>query len=113
MVPPSPLRSAGVTGDLLDGLRDLVRAVAREEVARALAEVTNPSEYLTTAEAATHARVEQGTIRRWIRAGRLTGHRSGRKLVVRRADLERLMRGDEAGELSDDQIDAMARRLAG
>lgn len=48
-------------------------------------------EYLSTAEAARLAGVHRETIIRWIREGRLTEHRAGRCVRVKRGDLERLL----------------------
>jgi excisionase family DNA binding protein len=73
------------------GWRELIVDVVREEVRRVLGEATQSDEYLTTAEAAEVAKVAQGTIRRWIRDGRLTPHHAGRELRVRRLDLDALM----------------------
>lgn len=74
------------------GLRELIVDLVREEVRRVLGEATQPDEFLTTAEAAEVAKVAQGTIRRWIRDGRLTPHHAGRELRVRRVDLDAIMR---------------------
>lgn len=76
-----------------ESLRDLVRDVVREELARALTERDAPAEYLTVAQAATVARVARGTIRRWVREGRIAEYRAGRVVRVRRDELDRLMRG--------------------
>lgn len=84
--------------DLERGLRDLIADLVREEVRRALAEVAQPDEFLTTAHAAEVAKVAQGTIRRWIRAGRLTSQRAGRELRVLRSDLAALMHNHGGGD---------------
>ena len=71
-------------------LRDLVRA----EIAAAAAAVPQPepeaADYLTTRMAAAYASVAPGTLRRWIREGRLSTSRIGRYYRVKRADLDRL-----------------------
>lgn len=97
--------------DLERGLRDLIAGLVCEEVRRALADVAQPDEFLTTAHAAEVAKVAQGTIRRWIRAGRLTSQRAGRELRVLRSDLAALMhehgRGDRERtpeELAEDFV---------
>ncbi|HEX4420549.1 MAG TPA: helix-turn-helix domain-containing protein [Kofleriaceae bacterium] len=97
--------------DLERGLRDLIAELVREEVRRAFAEATQRDEFLTTAHAAEVAKVAQGTIRRWIRAGRLTSQRAGRELRVLRSDLAALMRDHGRGdrdrtpeELADDFV---------
>jgi excisionase family DNA binding protein len=72
-------------------LRAYIVGIVREELARAIADVRTPEEYLTTRAAAHFAGVAMGTIRRWVREGRLPEHRAGRVVRVRRADLERLL----------------------
>jgi excisionase family DNA binding protein len=81
-------------------LEATIRELVRVEVRRALADVTRPDEYLSTRGAAAFADVAPGTIRRWIREGRLAGHRAGRVVRVKRADLERLLR--EGGRRDED-----------
>lgn len=71
--------------------RALVAEIVREEVAKAIAAVQRPEEYLTTRAAGDLAAVAEGTIRRWIREGRIVGHRAGRVLRVKRSELERLL----------------------
>lgn len=73
------------------GLRELIAGIVRDEVRRALAEASKPEEYLTTVEAGELANVAPGTIRRWIREGRLAEQRAGRVVRVRRSDIERLL----------------------
>ena len=48
-------------------------------------------EALVTTDAATVASVNEGTIRRWVRAGKLRGYRAGRVLRVRRDELDRML----------------------
>jgi excisionase family DNA binding protein len=76
---------------LRDMIREIVRQVLTDEV-----DAKRPAEFLSTAEAADLARVAQGTVRRWIRERRLVGHRAGRELRVKRADLECLLGGEES-----------------
>ncbi len=82
-------------------IEDIVRRIIREELELALAPLRTDhdaptpsatSELLTTSEAATLARVTPETVRAWVSAGRLAGHRSGRRLLVRRSDLMDLLR---------------------
>jgi excisionase family DNA binding protein len=90
----------------LDDLRALIERIVDERVQKALAALKPQNdEYLSTASAAEYADVSTKTIRRWIEAGRLQPHRAGRKLLVRRADLDRLL--DEGGrdhELTPEQL---------
>jgi excisionase family DNA binding protein len=74
------------------GLRALVAELVEAAVARALDKLRQPDQYLSTRQAAELAGVAQGTIRRWIRAGRLRAAGAGRLVRVRRADVEALLR---------------------
>jgi excisionase family DNA binding protein len=65
----------------------------RAEVRAALADRAGPASYLSTRAAASMAGVAEGTVRRWIREGRLTGHRAGRVLRVSADELRRLLAG--------------------
>ena len=100
------------------GLRDLIAEVVRAELPEVVRKLVRdelregPAAFLSTAEAASVARVSQKTIRRWIVAGKLVGHRSGHKFVVSRAELLRGMR-PTATEPTDTEIDAMAARDVG
>lgn len=76
--------------DVLDGLRAFIAQAVRDEL-RALGSGL-PDEYLSTREAAKLAKVAIGTIRRWLREGRLAPHHAGRHLRISRADLERALR---------------------
>ena len=89
---------------------DLVKSepALRAELQRALvATGTARDEMLTTREAADIARVAVGSIRRWVRQGRLQRHRVGRTLRVSRAELERLLRdpGPDRELTPEDQAD--------
>ena len=75
-----------------NGLRALITEIVRKEVRTALAEATMLDQYLPTRTAAKVADVAPGTIRRWIREGRLASHHAGRVVRVRRTDLETLLR---------------------
>lgn len=66
-------------------LRELVALVVRDE----LAKQRQASDYLSIAEAAQLARVSPYTVRRWVRAGALTKHTAGTRLLVKRDELER------------------------
>ena len=76
---------------------DAVRSTLREELAALSpdhAAVRNATDvYLSVAKAARVADVAPGTIRTWIRAGRLAARRAGRVLRVSRAELERFLAG--------------------
>ena len=65
-------------------IRAAVEALVTALVDAARAPQPAPAaEYLTTTDAATVASVNEGTIRRWVRAGKLRGYRAGRVLRVR------------------------------
>jgi excisionase family DNA binding protein len=77
-------------------LRQLVREAVRDELRAGSdhAPIRNASDaYLSVAKAARVADVAPGTIRAWIRAGRLTAKRAGRVLRISRDELERFMSG--------------------
>jgi excisionase family DNA binding protein len=76
---------------LSSAIRDLVRAEVADQLATSLASRASAA-LMSTEEAAAFARVAAGTIRRWIREGRVAEHRAGRELRVSRSDLEQLMR---------------------
>lgn len=71
----------------LGGLEDWIRSLVREEVREALAGGSN---YLTTAEASALLRIAPGTLRRWVREGRVVPLQAGRELRFQRSDLETL-----------------------
>ena len=75
-------------------LVEVVRGVLREELEPRRSTV---DEYLSVARAAAVAEVTPGTIRLWMNDGKLRRHRAGRELRVKRADLERLLRGEAPG----------------
>lgn len=66
-----------------DAIRDAIREIVREELAKLQA----PS-LMTTAEAATFARITPETLREWIATGRLPAVRAGRSYRIQRSDLE-------------------------
>lgn len=93
-------------------LHALITKEVRAEVRRVIAEAMRPDEYLSPASAAKLAEVTPETIRRWVKAGKLTRYGvSGKKkrtrvLRVSRLELERLLRSDGAqnDELSPEQL---------
>lgn len=62
-----------------------------------------PAEYLTTAAAATVASVSEGTIRRWVRDGKIRGYRAGRVLRVRRDELDQMLATGRRSTVSNDE----------
>jgi excisionase family DNA binding protein len=75
-------------------LRALLADVAREVVREELAKLSHHEDYLSPARAASVAEVAPGTIRRWIREGRIAAHHAGRGVRVSRSELERFLRTD-------------------
>lgn len=80
---------------------DLIRSVVREEIRAALAEQPPRNGavsdvYLSITKAAKVADVAPGTIRAWIRAGRLPARRAGRVYRIGRAELEAFLAGCES-----------------
>jgi excisionase family DNA binding protein len=96
--------------DFVDVLRALVRDVVREELTRDKSP-PEPAGHLSTRAAAEHAGVAMGTIRRWIRDGKLPELRAGRHLRVRRADVDALLGGDRTGP--DASPEDLARQAFG
>ena len=106
----------------LEGLmRAMLREVVRDEIRAAIAEAatdgahafrnTDPGGYLSVARAAKHADVAPGTIRAWIRKGRLQSRRAGRVLRVSRAELETFL-ATGIGTMASKKIARRARHLA-
>lgn len=77
---------------LTAALRELIEPMVDERVAKVLAAIKKADDLLSTTEAAQYARVTSKTIRRWIDTGRLRERRAGRKLLVRRVELDELLR---------------------
>jgi len=88
-----------------ESIRALVRDVVREEIRNALAERAVDAQrrnfdpmagdgYLSIAHAARLADIAPGTLRRWIRSGRLPVRRAGRVYRVARAELEDFLARD-------------------
>lgn len=77
-------------------LREMLRTIVREEIRAAFARHKGEplrqsgvgDVYLSVTKAARLADVAPGTIRAWIRAGRLDSRRAGRVLRVSRVELE-------------------------
>jgi len=87
-------------------LDSMIRAIVREELAKALAAAQPANdEYLDTAAAAAFASVTSRTICRWVREGRLEGHHAGTRVRVKRSELVALLeRGTRApAELSPEE----------
>lgn len=93
-----------------DSLRTMIAEVVRDEIRKVLDEVRG-DEYLSTQAAAELARVTDGTVRRWIRAGLLADHRAGPtgKIRILRTDLEALLRSGARVE-NDESPEALAER---
>jgi excisionase family DNA binding protein len=111
-------------GSLEAVLGELLRRAVRDELARALPAIAQreasggeaAAEYLTAAEAGDLARVREETVRRWVRGGDLPGHYAGRKLLVRRDELERyLARGKEPTrrEADEERLGTLVREMRG
>ncbi len=99
--------------DPVDPLRAVIAEIVREEVAKALAAARPANdEYLTAIAAGELAQVAAGTIRRWIREGRLPEYKAGRVVRVKRADLEDLLRTG-VRKASDLSPEALARQRFG
>jgi excisionase family DNA binding protein len=87
--------------------RAFVVSVIRDEVRRAVADVNRPDEYLSPERAAAMADVTPGTIRRWVRTGKLTRYGEGKRIVrISRAELEKRLQvgGAKNDEMSPEQL---------
>ncbi len=71
-----------------DTLRSIVRDVVREELRSAVATRNSSGTYLSITKAARFADVAPGTLRRWIRTGRLPVKRAGRVYRIAQNELE-------------------------
>jgi excisionase family DNA binding protein len=94
-------------------LRTMIVEIVREEMARVSASTPPRDEYLSPRVAGAVAQVAPGTVRRWVREGKLAGHHAGRVLRVRRADLEALLRRPRVISADHVEPEALARRLFG
>jgi excisionase family DNA binding protein len=95
-------RPSVIDGPLRQLVRDTVQEVLREELAPLRQRNASPvggveEGYLSVAKAARVADVAPGTIRAWIRAGRLTAQHAGRVLRVSRRELAQFMAGTQMG----------------
>jgi excisionase family DNA binding protein len=111
-------RVAGMTANPASAERALIADIAREVIREELVNVTAPADsYLSTQDAAELADVSTGTIRRWIREGKLPPHRAGRLVRVRRAELERMMTDSghrrSAAKNAHESPEDRARRMFG
>jgi excisionase family DNA binding protein len=80
--------------DLAEALRELIRNEVEREVARQLADTQHrpdQSPFITIAEAAVLLRVPRGTVDNWTSSGRLNRHRVGRKVLLLRDEVLRLV----------------------
>lgn len=95
--------------DPLESLRVFIAATVRSELGKLASEPAD--EYLSTGDAAKFAAVATGTIRRWVRTGKLREHRAGRLVRVSRQDLQRMMA--ESRPRNDVSPERAARRKYG
>lgn len=95
--------------DPIEALRDFIAESVRAELAKLAA--PKQDEYLSTKKAAELANVATGTIRRWVKAGRLSNNRAGRLVRVSRADLERMLRNPPLNDSATPE--QLARRKRG
>ncbi len=80
--------------DLLDAVEDARAREAAERIRAALGEA-DQEEYLTTMEAARALGIRSvNTIKLWVKTGYLQGKRIGGRILIPRAEIERL-EGDE------------------
>lgn len=88
-------------------LKELVRQVVREEM-KAHEDSSAPDEFLSVKAAAEAIDVAPGTIRRWIREGRVASFGEGRFMRVRRDDLLKPReRREDGSKLSPEALAAI------
>lgn len=94
-------------------LREEIRAAVREELA-SVRPTANPAsdETLTVEEVAADCAVHAQTVLLWIRSGRLSAKKPGRRWVVRRADLRSFLQGMQNPHRAD-SIQEQADRILG
>lgn len=83
---------------------EVVREVLREEITR----LSQQEEYLSPARAASVTGVAPGTVRRWIREGKLQARHAGRRVRVGRSELERFLKSGRrlSTDLSPEELAA-------
>jgi excisionase family DNA binding protein len=96
--------------ELEQAIEKIVRKVLAE---RDVKPANDPTTYLSTSEAATFARVSVYTIRRWVRAGELTRHMAGTRVLVDRGELEKLLACDVVSIDSRLSVEERVRRRFG
>lgn len=90
----------------MESLVERIREIVREELARARGAV----EYLTIQQAAEVAGVHHATVRAWIKERTLPAVRAGRRVRIKRSELDALLARPRAGTPSPDE--EVARLLA-
>ena len=102
-------------------LEEVIRAIVRDEVRAAVAEAlarsgaapaVHEGGYLSIARAARFAAVAPGTLRRWIRTGRLPVRRAGRVYRIARAELEAFLERNGASAAVAAKARAVVREAA-
>lgn len=94
-----------------DALKPLVDEVVRRVLAELGKQPANDEAYLSTAKAAELASVTQGTIRRWVKAGKLTRYGKGQRVRVLKSEVEAMMRATENETLSPEELARRRSRL--
>lgn len=94
-------------------VRDAVAEALREQAVRESPPLRNSGEvYISVAKAARTVDVAPGTVRAWIRSGRLEAKRAGRVLRISRAELERFIAG-APGKAQQVETQRRAAKLLG
>lgn len=92
-------------------LEELIREIVRDELRKHAPRPREArDEFLSTAEAARVAEVSPHTIRRWVKAAKLSRAAAGRELRISRAELEAFLRhgAREDEDVSPEQLAARA-----
>jgi len=106
---------SSIDANMRDLIRDVVREVVRDEFRdrrNTSAAPVSEEAYLSVTKAARLADVAPGTVRKWIRQGRLTGKYAGRVIRVSRLELERFLAKEATGP-SGEEVKRRAAHLFG
>jgi len=86
-------------------LESILRRIVREEIREALREhqpgKQNQNPYLTIKEAAQLSRLASSTIRLYIRQRKLSALREGRRVIIKRKDLEMFLEANPITAIAD------------
>lgn len=95
----------------LDRVRDELRVILRDELRNVVESKRHAREILTVREAADVCALAEGTIREWIRSGRLRALKLGRSYRVKMCDLLAIGVTADLSPTSNEALDEQADRV--